>query len=452
MHRSSWLFNTALLCFLGMASILPFPVFADGLIQRVEIPSSVNPVGSGARALGMGGAFIAVADDATAASWNPGGLIQLETPEVSVVGAFFYRSEDNTFGLNPEASGAQNIDQTKLNYFSMAYPFAFLKRNMIVSVNYQNLYDFSRSWDFQFNSVSDQISIYRNVDFEQSGDLCALGLAYAVQITPTISLGMTFNFWEDGITDNGWKKTTDEKGTGTVNFGPGNTLDFSYTYFKEDAYAFSGFNMNLGFLWAIPPNWTIGAVVKTPFSAEVDFETEIRTSMTFPDFPTMNDENLIRQSDHQKLDMPISYGMGVAYRFSDSVTLSFDVYRTQWDDFILKDSKGNKTNPITGMDAGTSSLDPTHQIRIGAEYLHIGNKYIFPIRTGVFYDPAPAADQVDDYYGISVGSGIVYKRFVFDAAYQFRFGRDVGQSNLEHLDFSQDINEHTFYSSVIVHF
>ena len=62
-------------------------------IERVEIPSSLNPVGSGARALGMGGAFIAVADDATSASWNPGGLIQLETPETSVVGFFFHRSE-----------------------------------------------------------------------------------------------------------------------------------------------------------------------------------------------------------------------------------------------------------------------------------------------------------------------------------------------------------------------
>ena len=56
-------------------------------IGRAEIASSFNPVGSGARALGMGGAFIAVADDATAASWNPGGLIQLEKPEISAVGS-----------------------------------------------------------------------------------------------------------------------------------------------------------------------------------------------------------------------------------------------------------------------------------------------------------------------------------------------------------------------------
>jgi hypothetical protein len=42
----------------------------------------MNPVGSGARALDMVGAFIAGADDATAGSWNPGGLIQLEPPKI----------------------------------------------------------------------------------------------------------------------------------------------------------------------------------------------------------------------------------------------------------------------------------------------------------------------------------------------------------------------------------
>lgn len=78
-------------------------------LMRMEIPSSPNPVGSGARALGMGGAFIAIADDATAASWNPGGLIQLETPEVSAGGAYVHREEDNSFGDHPEASGKQSV-------------------------------------------------------------------------------------------------------------------------------------------------------------------------------------------------------------------------------------------------------------------------------------------------------------------------------------------------------
>lgn len=44
-------------------------------------------MGVGARALGMGSAFIAVADDATAAFWNPAGLALLETSEASFMHA-----------------------------------------------------------------------------------------------------------------------------------------------------------------------------------------------------------------------------------------------------------------------------------------------------------------------------------------------------------------------------
>ena len=61
--------------------------------QLVEIGTSPNPVGSGARAMSKGNAFIAVADDATAASWNPGGLTQLQEPEWSFAVEFISRSE-----------------------------------------------------------------------------------------------------------------------------------------------------------------------------------------------------------------------------------------------------------------------------------------------------------------------------------------------------------------------
>ena len=105
-------YKVLLLMCLICLSLSHLPESAIGQpIQRIEIPSSPTPVGSGARALGMGSAFIAVADDATAASWNPGGLIQLETPEISSVGAFFHRIEDNDFGTNPEASGRETVTE-----------------------------------------------------------------------------------------------------------------------------------------------------------------------------------------------------------------------------------------------------------------------------------------------------------------------------------------------------
>src|SRR5258708_4530544 len=63
-------------------SSLPDQLHQDAL----NLQARANVVqGSGARALGMGGAFLARADDATAASWNPAGLSYLRLPEVSFV-------------------------------------------------------------------------------------------------------------------------------------------------------------------------------------------------------------------------------------------------------------------------------------------------------------------------------------------------------------------------------
>ena len=68
--------KTVLYFILGMvcAELICNSAGAQQFSQSIDISSSPNVVGSGARAMGMGGAFIAVADDATAASWNPAGL------------------------------------------------------------------------------------------------------------------------------------------------------------------------------------------------------------------------------------------------------------------------------------------------------------------------------------------------------------------------------------------
>jgi len=119
---------------------------------------------------------------------------------------------------------------------------------------------------------------------------------------------------------------------------------------------------------------------------------------------------------------------------------------------VLEDSKGNKISPISGLPESKSDVGATHQIRLGTEYLFINPSYVIPLRGGVFYDPAPAEGSPDNYFGVSLGSGFAYGRYVFDVAYQYRFGNNVGKSILKELDFSQDIREHTVYASLIIHF
>jgi len=103
-----------------------------------------------------------------------------------------------------------------------------------------------------------------------------------------------------------------------------------------------------------------------------------------------------------------------------------------------------------------SDIDPAHQVRFGMEYLLVNPKsnYVIPLRAGVFYDPSPAQASPDDYYGFSLGSGFSMDKWVFDIAYQYKFGNDVGASFTQGPSVSQDqdVEEHMVYSSLIIHF
>ena len=63
---------------------------------------SARPLYVGARALGMGNAFTAVADDATAGFWNPAGLIQWQGVKLFGVNKFYDRAD---YRFDPKGIG-----------------------------------------------------------------------------------------------------------------------------------------------------------------------------------------------------------------------------------------------------------------------------------------------------------------------------------------------------------
>ena len=151
--------------------------------------------------------------------------------------------------------------------------------------------------------------------------------------------------------------------------------------------------------------------------------------------------------------MPMSYGIGFAWRISDQLSLDLDVYWTEWSDYIITDSEGNKTSGIGGRAEEDSDVGDTTQVRFGGEYLIINpaQAMVIPLRAGLFYDPEPTYDGTKDFYGLSLGSGIGYKNFIFDLAYQLRWGRDVDTNSLI-ANSEADITQHTVLLSVIYHF
>lgn len=437
-----------LICLLLLLLIFNNKLYAATLFQQVGIASSPNPVGSGARAMGMGGAFIAIADDATAASWNPGGLIQLERPEMSIVGTYFHRKRDFSSHVHPEIDNKATIDDYNINYFSGTYPFELFKRNLVISINYQRLYEFKCSFDYHLDLSSAGVDLSQTKHFSQKGVLGAFGLASAIQITPRLSFGMTLNIWTDELFgSNGWEENFTECGIGEVSGVPV-TIN---TSIKDKYSQFRGINTNLGLLWDMNEYLTIGAVVKTPFRSSMrhEFRFESRSIFDEPVNTTTSSMQNIRED--VKLRMPLSYGLGIAWRLSDALSFALDVYHTEWSKYILTDAEGNSFSPINGRFKSESNIKDTTQIRIGWEYLIIGMKTMVSVRGGLFYDPEPSDNIPEDFYGIAIGSGIVYKKIIFDMAYHLRWGHNINTGNLIATS-NADIKQHQLLSSMIIHF
>ena len=417
--------------------------------QYTGFTSSPNPVGSGARAIGMGGAFIAVADDATAASWNPAGLTQLRKPEISFAYSYFRRREEYRVADHPEATGSSVVSNDDLNYLSIAYPFKLFERNMIVSLNYQLLYEFNKQFNIFVKDTSPGYSIEQKLHYRQEGKLRALSPAYAIQITPRLSLGVTFNWWTDTLFwRNGWQTDSVVKGYTFPSSRSG--IEFNQHY-HERYYDFTGFNMNLGFLWHANRMVTIGGVLKTPFTAHVKHKQQTEFVRHYPDLTMTKDTYYLREN--VRLHMPLSFGFGIALRFSDAFTASLDIYHTQWSKFVLEDSSGARRSPITGNLTRDSHVANTTQVRLGAEYLFILTNTVIPIRGGLFYDPEPADNHSEDFWGITLGTGVSIKNAVIDIAYQYRQGNNVGNQALTSIPGSEaDVFQHLIIASLIYHF
>lgn len=128
----------ALTCLLGGTASARAQVVDPPRQEEVELQRSSVVLGSGARALGMGGAFLARADDATAASWNPAGLSYLRRAEVSVVG---FRSTRSTRGRDDagETTSIDTFDGSALDFISLVHPLRLGSQFGAVQLSYQRL-------------------------------------------------------------------------------------------------------------------------------------------------------------------------------------------------------------------------------------------------------------------------------------------------------------------------
>lgn len=153
-------------------------------------------LGVGARALGMGGAFVAVADDGTTAYWSPAGLSYLKSKEVT----FMYSQQFSNF--------------VKTNFISYAHPtsnwgtfsISWLRvgvddipKTGFIDINGNLMQDFDDKND---NGVKDPDELYieRPVVVGSFDDIeDGVFLSYGLRINEYLSTGLNLKFIKQSL-------------------------------------------------------------------------------------------------------------------------------------------------------------------------------------------------------------------------------------------------------------
>jgi long-subunit fatty acid transport protein len=433
------LVSAALLC--GASSVTgqtPPPQIGQ---DELDLQAQANVVlGSGARALGMGGAFLARADDATAASWNPAGLSYLRLPEISFVYsgsrldsldvastsrldsldvASTSRTEDKRHGRTPD-------------FFAVAYPFDLGGWNGAAQVSFQRQIAFGGERTINETSVDAETGeiASRPSDVSSAGGYDVIALATGVVLRGHFRVGATVNRWF-----NGYHQTLDRD---TIRVGtPGHTT-------QSSDYDLSGWNVNLGLMWSPREEVNFGLVYKTAFTGDVALSRSRVDSLLTDTSPTTT--NQASSSDDLEnpvtLKIPAAVGAGVSWRPRSRLTLSADYTRTFWSKgeirnfFVLARAEPNRPAPPPAISPSLpyptlnsrQAQHDTVQLRGGVEFVFILGRLKWPVRAGAFGDRQyvqAANGTAPQFFGLTVGTGLVLGPVLLDVAYM----RETGDYN-----------------------
>lgn len=444
------------------------------------VPPTPTPVGAGARPAGMANAFVAIADDASAASWNPAGLVQLERPEVSIVGEFWSTRDDFRSNVQPEIGGMHAFDDTSLNFLSFVYPIPrpMWGRNAVLSLSYQRRFDFERQFDARLITAQGApgglvLGQDTRLDFTQSGGLGALSASVAFELTKTLSLGATLNlFRSDLFGPNGWEQTTRVDSL----FTAGSSLSLSRGYSREEYEDIRGESVTLGALWHATNKLSLGLRYDSTLKADAHYDSVDNELRLVPNPAMPIVVNAATSDEERELRFPDTWTLGLAYRMNDRLTMSMDISRTDWDKAWLKTAAGKRFSLVDGSEFDNpfrhTDLDPAYAVRLGAEYVFIPKErgetldYLWSLRGGVFMEQEPASGrnpanllaagsgEPDDFYGATIGVGLLMKqRINVDLAYQYRFGQDInGDLNPGVAGFRADEDSHRLVVSTVIYF
>jgi len=396
--------------------------------------------GVGSKALNMGGAFRGLADDWSAAFWNPAGLAYLPNSEFTM----------NLYTLNfrPEYTPDMNLGESGYSY-SVGYPDEtyYPEDRAFFLPSFSGFYKFT-----EFEGFTGGVAFFVPYKLESQWDLYEPPLGYDNDAPyPKFDHRTDILIWDLHPTV---AKSFME---GKLSLGLGLSIqrsDFElrrtvlvptiyprpYDLFPVDAYMKTngwGMGFNAGILYKVSPKLQLGFSYQSP--VDMDLSGSIGLEMYFPDIPTSGSEirggtAYYRDGDFETtLPLPGEVGVGVMFKPMEKLTLTCDISSVNWSRLDYLDTKDMILTPDT-LTSGIMHLgmretqipfnwDNITRFSLGGEY--ILKEGLFA-RGGYFLEKSPIPNStftllipdVGDKHGFNVGLSYQINSFEFGYDYQ----------------------------------
>ena len=392
--------------------ILPIAGLAQVEENGQEIFFLGHNTGVGARAMGMGGAYVGVADDYSAIFWNPAGLAQIRRMEMNIGFSHNSTANDATFLGNKTNS---TLSATRLNSLGFVFPVPTYQGSMVLAVGYNKVRDFDNTMEakgfnknyaafpnFVIPSYEDpSLRTDINDSLEQSQSLLEEGslnnftISGALEVQQDFFLGASLNFvtgkddYNFDFTESDIYNIYHEYLQGSDEYGDfviANDLD-TWTLRNSIVSDFSAANFKIGALYRFNRMLKLGGTIVFPTTQTIT-ETWSQTIEETYDGNNVMDPYTVGDKNEYKIQEPYMLSAGASLQLVN-LLLSGAVEYKDWsqakfktDPPIDKITKGEVNSYIKHYLKGTTTLRlgaeffvPVINARLRAGYTHVPTAY-----------------------------------------------------------------------------
>jgi len=393
--------------------------------------------GIGSKAIGMGGAFRGLADNWSAAYWNPAGLTQLSESEFNLMAIAInpmpeYNPDIWYGGINDSGvvtkydvgykNGEFRYPDDKTHFAPNLSGFYKLpsREDVAFGVAVFVPYALGSDWDLFDPVYGDAAGDYPEIDHKASLQVIDIHPSVAKSFMDgQLSVGAGISIMKGEIEF----QKTDLLATG---------LPYPHDNIAADAFIKGegwGYGANFGILYKLNDKLQIGISGKTPTTLKTDGDVDIAlysidndylhdvalgecnnaVDSVAVDFIFSSVEDGPRTWSREataELKLPADIGLGFAYQASEKLMLTMDFTYTLWSalDSIIIDMDGTAPpahDPTDTLLVIRTKWEDIFRFSIGGQYQVIDP---FALRFGFYLDPSPIPDETFSPLFMDIGS------------------------------------------------